>query len=252
MIALKIVFKKANWKEEFLYFWRFRLWFYLSRSYGFPLTGMVLQVNGAQIDITGGIKKCPEKHVKDIFFTWWHMHLFLKYPKFEHFQFLSLFCSNSYQVLFFWNARFSYTEFSCIIGSCNEVQLIANKIWSHMICILYGSYDMTHIVKYIISVLKFQKFRWRHTRSKWRHRVLIFYGMKGLGLNNEKNRYRIGLTSWAHIFPKWPQFSIFVIEKIVKNELFWASNNFFRLSRYHRIRWSYHIFDILNLERLSF
>ena len=91
LIALKIVFKKANWKEEFLYFWRFRLWFYLSRSYGFPLTGMVLQVNGAQIDITGGIKKCPEKHVKDIFFTWWHMQIFLKCPKFEHFQILSVF-----------------------------------------------------------------------------------------------------------------------------------------------------------------
>ena len=36
--------------------------------------------------------------------------IFLKCPKIEHFQFLSIFCSNSYHVLFFWNARFSYVR----------------------------------------------------------------------------------------------------------------------------------------------
>ena len=34
----------------------------------------------------------------------------LKCPKFEYFQFLSLFCSNSHHVHFFWNARFSYVR----------------------------------------------------------------------------------------------------------------------------------------------
>ena len=34
----------------------------------------------------------------------------LKCPKFEHFQFLSLFCSNSHHVLFFWNARFLFVR----------------------------------------------------------------------------------------------------------------------------------------------
>ena len=25
---------------------------------------------------TAGVMKCPRKHLKDIFFTWWHMHFF--------------------------------------------------------------------------------------------------------------------------------------------------------------------------------
>ena len=65
-------------------------------------------------------------------------------------------------------------------------------------------------------------FWWRHFRSGWRHQVLIFYGMKGLGLNfKEKNTViQSDVPGGPHIFPKWPYFSIFVIEKIVKNELF--------------------------------
>ena len=43
--------------------------------------------------------KCPKKHAKDIFFTWWHMHIFC--PIFEHFQFLPLFCSKSQHVSIF-------------------------------------------------------------------------------------------------------------------------------------------------------
>ena len=72
-------------------------------------------------------------------------------------------------------------------------------------------------------------FRWRHIRSEWRQRVLIFYGMKGLGLNfKEKNTViQSDVPGGPHIFPKWPYFSIFVIEKIVKNELFWDIQQLF-------------------------
>ena len=49
-----------------------------------------------------------------------------------------------------------------------------------------------------------------------------------------------------------PTFQFSSLKKSWKMNFFGTSNNFFRLSRYHRIRWFYQIFDILNLERLSF
>ena len=57
-----------------------------------------------------GIMKCPKKHVKDVFFTWGHMHFILKCPKFEqfHFRFISRFKTS--HVLFFRNAPFFYTK----------------------------------------------------------------------------------------------------------------------------------------------
>ena len=72
-------------------------------------------------------------------------------------------------------------------------------------------------------------FRWRHIRSEWRHRVLIFYGMKGLELNFKEKTTVIesDVPGGPHIFPKWPYFSIFVIEKIVKNDLFWDIQQLF-------------------------
>ena len=53
--------------------------------------------------------------------------------------------------------------------------------------------------------------------------------MKGLGLNfKEKNTViQSDVPGGPHIFPKWPYFSIFVIEKIVKNELFWDIQQLF-------------------------
>ena len=72
-------------------------------------------------------------------------------------------------------------------------------------------------------------FRWRHIRSEWRHRVLIFYVMKGLELNFKEKTTIIesDVPGGPHIFPKWPYFSIFVIEKIVKNDLFWDIQQLF-------------------------
>ena len=53
--------------------------------------------------------------------------------------------------------------------------------------------------------------------------------MKGLGLNFEEKNTVIqsDVPGGPHIFPKWPYFSIFVIEKIVKNELFWDIQQLF-------------------------
>ena len=42
--------------------------------------------------VTKGNMKCPKKHVKDDFVVWWHLHIYLKYPKIEEFYFRFLFC----------------------------------------------------------------------------------------------------------------------------------------------------------------
>ena len=36
--------------------------------------------------------KCPEKHVKDDFLMWWHLHIYLKCPKIQEFHFRFLRC----------------------------------------------------------------------------------------------------------------------------------------------------------------
>ena len=38
-------------------------------------------------DCTVGYLKWPKKYVEELFFTWWHLHKFLKCPKIEQFQF---------------------------------------------------------------------------------------------------------------------------------------------------------------------
>ena len=50
---------------------------------------------------TRGTMKCPKKYVKDVFFTWGHMHFILKCPKIEdfHFRFISRFQTSH---VFFW------------------------------------------------------------------------------------------------------------------------------------------------------
>ena len=60
--------------------------------------------------------------------------IFLKCQKFEHFQFLSLFCSNSHHVLFFWNARFSYVRlfWNAHFSNKNESKIGHFKIIEHM------------------------------------------------------------------------------------------------------------------------
>ena len=41
--------------------------------------------------ITRGNMKCPKKHVKDVYLTCDHMHIFLKCPKIEDFHFRLIF-----------------------------------------------------------------------------------------------------------------------------------------------------------------
>ena len=61
----------------------------------------------------------------------------------------------------------------------------------------------------------------------------------------------INLCWMRQLFPKvTPVFNFH--SKNRENDFFRTSNNFFRLSRYYRIRWSYQIFDTLNFERFYF
>ena len=59
---------------------------------------------------TGGIFKCQGKHVKDKFFTWWHMFVYFEMPKIAtltvSLSFLFEFSSRS----LFWNARFLFVR----------------------------------------------------------------------------------------------------------------------------------------------
>ena len=71
-----------------------------------------------ELHCTGGNLKCPKKHVKDIFFTWFVMHKILKCPKIEQFQFLSLFCSKSHHVSKLWNSP-TFDSFLCCLGISN-------------------------------------------------------------------------------------------------------------------------------------
>ena len=59
---------------------------------------------------TRGTMKCPKKYVKDVFFTWGHMHFILKCPKIEdfHFRFISRFQTS--HVFFLWNAPIFYVR----------------------------------------------------------------------------------------------------------------------------------------------
>ena len=57
-----------------------------------------------------GNMKCPKKHVKDVFFTWGHMHIFLKCPKIEQFYFRLIFCFKIDHVLISWNALIFYVR----------------------------------------------------------------------------------------------------------------------------------------------
>ena len=55
---------------------------------------------------TRGILKCPKKHLKDVLFTWCHMHYFFKCPKFEYFDFRFISRFKTSQVFFLRNAPF--------------------------------------------------------------------------------------------------------------------------------------------------
>ena len=50
--------------------------------------------------------KCPKKHVKDIFFTWFHMHKILRCLKIGEFHFRFLFSFKIDHVSIIWNAPF--------------------------------------------------------------------------------------------------------------------------------------------------
>jgi len=49
---------------------------------------------------TRGNMKCPKKHVKDVFYTSGHMHIYLKCPKIEDLHFLLIFHFQTSHVFF--------------------------------------------------------------------------------------------------------------------------------------------------------
>ena len=61
---------------------------------------------------TRGTMKCPKNYVKDVFFTWDHMHFILKCLEIEHFHFRLIFHFQTSHVLFLWNAPIFMFEFS--------------------------------------------------------------------------------------------------------------------------------------------
>ena len=59
---------------------------------------------------TGGIMKWPKKHVKDIFFTWWHMHFF-EMPHNRIISFSVPFLFKNWSRAFFRNSQLFYVRF---------------------------------------------------------------------------------------------------------------------------------------------
>ena len=68
----------------------------------------------------------------------------------------------------------------------------------------YGSYDMTHIVKYIISIFKISKISMTSYPVKMTSSGADFlrHERSWVELLGKINRYRIGRTRWAPHFPK--------------------------------------------------